>query len=773
VLVATATIGATTPGLAQQPQAGAPATQTASRSYSIAAGPLTRALEEFSRRTGVAVIDPQALAEGVETRGLSGEYTDQEALRRLLEGTGLTYRYTSARQIRLERGDVGGMGDGPVEIAGVTVTGLRQTMSSPKYTAPLRDVPQTISVIPAEVIEAQGVTALRDVVRNVPGLTVNAGEGGATPGDNFNIRGFSARSDLFVNGVRDLGGYSRETFNIEQVEVTKGPGSVYSGRGSTGGSVNLVTKTPTTGSEFYAATVGVGNADFTRAAVDLNQPLEGLSLRGLGVRMNASWQNAGIAGLDVVKNRSWGVAPSVAFEPNADTRLTVDYSHVQQENIPAYGMQNNETDGPLTGSNPRAFYGLRSLDREDVSASTLTGRVERYLGDQFSLRTQVGYIGTDVDRIVTFGQTNGTRSSRSHITSDQNVTGAVDLTGRFDTGSVGHTAVAGVEIIREESSRATYEFTAPPPPIEDLANPNPDAPYAGEAIRRRPSRQVEATTSSAYIFDTVRLSPALELNGGLRYDHFSPVYRDSLDVIQEPRTTADALTWRAGAVVKPAPYGSIYFSYGTSFNPSGETLALSGDGASGVQPEKNRSFEVGTKWDLLDERLSLTGAVFRTEKTNARMDDPDDPLGEAIILAGRQRAQGFEAGISGRPVPGWVVIGAYTFMESEILTGNEGTVGNPLPNTPKHAASLWTTYLFPWRLEVGGGVRFVDERWLRPTSTVPSYTAFDAEAAYVVNENLTLRLNLQNLTDATYFDQGRFWVPAAGRSAKFFAAVRY
>jgi catecholate siderophore receptor len=237
--------GFTSPAFAQEPAPLPARAQPATRQFDIPAGSLRGAIQAFARATGLVVTDPQSLVGELFSPGVTGTFSDEDALRQILGATGITYRFTNARTLRLQRVDLPGLATSGVDtLPTIAVEGMRDRPSSPKYSAPPRDVPQSITIVPGRVIEAQGATSLRDVVRNVPGLTVNAGEGGATPGDNFNLRGFTARGDIFVDGVRSEGGYSRETFNVEQVEVTKGPGSAYIGRGSTGGAINLVTKTP-------------------------------------------------------------------------------------------------------------------------------------------------------------------------------------------------------------------------------------------------------------------------------------------------------------------------------------------------------------------------------------------------------------------------------------------------------------------------------------------------------------------------------------------------
>lgn len=762
VLLATAVVGTSpTPLAAQAPTQQSGQSNNAPKQFEIAEGPLSDALAAFTRATGIVVLDQGALVGDQTTAGVRGMMTTTDALRRLLSGTGITYRVANARQIRLTKGDVADA----TQLSNVTVVGARSQISaaSPKYTEPVRDIPQSITVVPQSVLESQGVTSLRDAVRNISGLTVNAGEGGATPGDNFNIRGFSARSDIFVNGVRDVGGYSRETFNIEQVEVTKGPSSVYAGRGSTGGSINLVTKTPHAGSA-YNGGIGVGSADYKRMTADINQPLDDMGLKGSGVRLNAQYQYSGTPGVAVINNKSWGVAPSVAFGLTGKTQFTADFLHAAQDNLPTYGV-NSTSGGPPEGVDTHQYFGVRNLDFERVRADQGTARLTHAFNDAVTLRNLTSWGQTDVHRIVTSANPDGTRRSPSHITYDRNLTNQTVLNAGFKTANIEHAVVTGAEVTHEGSRFASYVFTGALPKITDLKNPSEEDQFTGTYKEGKPRRSATANSVGFYSFDTMKFGSHWEVSGGLRYDTFSPQYKDSLER-ELPRTDSRALTWRAGTVFKPTEEASFYAAYGTSFNPTGELLSLDNRGTTGLEPEKNRSVEVGTKWDTFRRRLLLTAAVFRTEKTNARITDPLDPSGASLVLAGKQRVDGFEVGASGRLAENWNLFGGWTWLDGKIIHGNAGQDGTVIPNTPKHTLNVWTSGRVLGRLELGGGVRHVGERLRTATQSVPAYTAWDADAALPVTRSLLFRLNLVNLTDATYYDSGRYWVPASGRAVR-------
>src|SRR5262249_35970082 len=297
------------------------------RRYDIPAGPLSAVVPAFERVSGVHLTLPADAVLAISSPGISGTLTVDQALAAMLAGTDLTFRILGPTAALLEFRTAS-------ESVQVTAERPGANIASPKYTEPLRDVPQTITVIPRAVMEEQGTTTLRDVMRNVTGITFQAGEGGTPAGDQMTIRGFSARTDLFIDGVRDFGGYARDTFNVEQGEGAKGPTSAMAGRGSTGGSVNLVSKTPTLAASRVLNVEG-GSADHKRVTADLNQPISGLS--GASLRVNAMWTDTGVPGRDVVANRGWGLAPGAAFGLASPTRVRLGYLHPPHTNNPHHG----------------------------------------------------------------------------------------------------------------------------------------------------------------------------------------------------------------------------------------------------------------------------------------------------------------------------------------------------------------------------------------------------------------------------------------------------
>jgi catecholate siderophore receptor len=741
-----------------------------SQRFDIPPGPLETVLATFQKLTDLQALIPNEKLRAIPSPGVSGVYTVENALAQILAGTGVSYRFTGPKIVTLELQGVAAS----VEILG------RITASSPKYTEPLRDTPQTISVIPKTVIEEQGATTLRDVLRNVPGLTMTAGEGGTPAGDNLTLRGFSARNDIFVDGARDLGPQSRDPFNLEQVEVAKGPGSAFTGRGSAGGSINLVSKAPTV-NRFFAGTISGGSDATKRFTGDINLPIKDRT----AFRLNFMAHDSGVAGRDVVENQRWGVAPSILFGLGTRTRLTLSYYYVGQDNISDYGIPwvpatNNALpefrDKPAPV--PRdTFYGFRDRDYENLRSDLATVKIERDFNDSTTLRNQLRFGYSSRDSLATpprFADNNSTtvnRELRSWIAEDRAFDNQTDLRSRFSTGKIEHSLVTGLALTYENNQR---QNRSAPNATTTLLNPNPDDVYAGAITLDPRFGDITGKSVALYAFDTVKLNKYVELNGGLRFDRFDV---DGVSTTLVPVKRLDEMvSWRTGIVVKPKEEGSVYVSYATSLSPSLEGLSYS-TANTAIEPEKTYNLEVGSKWDLIDERLSINGAIFRVEKTNARTPGilPDDP---PQVLQGRQRVQGIELGASGGITRALRVFGAYTLLDSEIVKSNTPTeVGRRIQNTPRNSFNIWTTYLLPHRITLGGGPRFVGRRFGNNINTrqVEAYWLLDAMASFPVSKHLDLRLNLYNLTNEYYFDRlgGGHLVPGAGRSVLVSAGFRF
>ena len=753
----------------------------------IGAGPLADAIRELEALTGVTVQAPADLIVSLTTGGASGRLSLDQVLDRLLAGTGLTYRVISPRLVVIEL---------RVSGSSVDVTASLPVVTSAKFPASLIDTPQTITVVPRQVIEAQGATTLRDVLRNVPGVTMQAGEGGGgLPGDTMTIRGFSASGDIFVDGIRDVGAYSRDAFNLEQVEVVKGPASTFGGRGSTGAAINMATKSPRLASMETGSVTG-GSAGTARTTVDINEPLKWLG-DGAAFRVNAMWQDAGVPGRDVVNNRSWAVAPSLAVGLSGPTRATVAYQHLEQDNVPDYGLPWGASTDPATGGvyptgafnatpaiDQANFYGLRNYDFERITNDVATVRLDRDWSEaRFS--NVVRFSETFRDSAITAPRPPNRQLQRREMRNSA-FANQSSLGTSVSTGAIRHDLSAGLDLARETTfSRNSAQTTNQPQ--TNIRTPNPDDTPFGPmpAITGNPG---EATTSTvgAYLFDTAALGRRVQVSGGVRWDHADVGYRQTTlatGAVTELGRTDSMVSWRGGLVYKPSPSGSVYLGYGTSFNPASEAgttgTALSGSDTAvnsvTLEPERSRNLEVGAKWAAFQDRMAVTGALFRTEKTNART---RNLANEPFVLAGRQRVQGLELGVSGQIAPGLTGLASFAWMNSRIVeSANPVEDGRDLALTPERTASIWATWQVRRRVTVGGGAQFMDAIFRNTTTdlSVPAYWLVNAMGAYDINAHLSLRVNATNLTNEQYVDRvgGGHYVPGPRRAIQVTTSVGF
>ena len=669
----------------------------------------------------------------------------------------------------------------------IVITGEKYRINTLNSRLPdVRDAPQSISIIPREIIEQQAATTLNDVLRNVSGISMAAGEGGGGPGgDNLTLRGFGARNDIFVDGIRDFASYTRDTFNVEQVVVVMGPASAQTGRGSTGGYINLFSKQPKLGT-FVSGTVGVGLPGFKRTTADINLGGESVGLGGgTALRVNMLYHDADTPGRDHVETHRIGFAPSVAVGLGTSTRAILSYFRLQQNNQPDYGIpfvpDSNEVltefhnrPAPVDYDN---YYGLLERDYEKTKANIATFALEHDLTPavRLSNTTRYGYATRDsVYSAPRFLETTSTlirAQPQSRDTVDKILLNQSNVFARFDTGSIRHDAIAGFEISWEKSRNQLRSVTEGDP--TDLFDPDPARPWEGtiddlpgEVVRAR------ADTVAAYVFDTAHLSEQFLITGGLRWEQNKSEFHPapSQTTLADIERKDSYLTWRAGMTYKPVHNLSLYVGAGTSVNPSIENLTQTNpsEAQGALEPERSRTYEIGAKWDGFGGKLLLATALFRTDKTNART--PGLPGEPDLVLDGKQRVDGFEIGATGRITEDWQVIGSYTYLDSEVRNSNTETeVGNRLGNVPKHSGSLWTLYKLPQGVEIGGGVRYVSSRYTNVANTrkVGDYWLADATVGYDINAKTTLRVNVFNIFDERYADalSGGHFIPGAGRSA--------
>ncbi|MDO9711706.1 TonB-dependent receptor [Paracraurococcus lichenis] len=642
----------------------------------------------------------------------------------------------------------------------------------------VREAPQSITVVPRALIEERGATSLREALRNVTGISLAAGEGGFS-GDNLTLRGFSARNDFFIDGIRDSAQYTRDPFFLDSVEVLKGPSSIMFGRGSTGGAINLTTRMPKQGNSGELTLTGMTPFGL-RSTADVN-----LAAGDVAVRLNAMAHTQDQSGRTRVNNERWGVAPSATWGLGTNTQLSLHYLHQSEDNVPDFGVPfANGLPVPVSRG---AFYGLNNLDRERTETDVVTATMRHRFADGISLRntTRYGNYTRDID--ATAPRLIGTVTPSTNLANvlvnrqpqvrngvDTILQNQTELRVVANTGPVRHQIVAGLEAGRETAQLA--RFTTNARPAANLFAPDFYQPFT-EIRTLNTNTETTAYTVGAFLVDQMQLGEYFEVLVGGRYDMFNAEYTQlaaATRVSTNFNRTDNMFSWRGALVFKPWTSVRTYFAAGTSFNPSAEALTLAANTAN-LDPERNRSFELGASWDVTQD-LAIRGALFRIEKTNARTPDPTN--GTLNVLDGEQRSDGFEVSAAGRITRDWNVIAGYTYIDGEITkSNNPAERGRQLLNTPRNTATLWTSYDLPYGVQLGGGLSYIDARYGNNTNTVrvPAYTRFDAALAWSVTEKVQLRVNALNLTDKRFYEgvyQGNV-TPGAGRTFLFTVAARY
>jgi catecholate siderophore receptor len=688
----------------------------------------------------------------------------------------------------LPASDVGPGSDAQLEQ--VTIGGVRSLLKD-KLPDDLQDTPQSITVVTEKLMAEQGATRLEDALVNVPGITLNAGEGTAR-GDTVNLRGFSAFNDFFLDGIRDAAVYTRDAFDLQSVEVVKGPSAILFGRGSTGGAINQVTKAPLL-TQLQSVTTDFGTNDLYRATADINEPFSPSS----AVRLNAMAESSAVADRDLVKNRRWGLAPAVAFGIGEADTFTLAYLHQQENNLPDVGI-------PLLLGYPApvphdADFGLAS-DSQHVKDDIATARYKHTFNEDLFVAETVRYAHYFFDYRYTmpnYGSNLPTaatplddilvgRDAAASRGVQTNLTNQTDLTARFATGGIGHTLVTGFELSRQTSDIGRYNnpFNSNNAwiPETPLLDPDPYEPLA--AFQPIASEQdTTAHTASVYVTDTIAVTRYLDIVGGARFDHFSADYSQTT-VATGARLLLDHVdnlgSPRAAVIFKPTPMQSYYFSYGTSFDPSAESLTLTTKTAD-LGPVKAKSFEVGTRQGLMDGALSVTGALFKTTVDNAQTNDPENP--NLTVLNGNQRVEGAELGANGYVTRHWEIAAGYAYLDSKtIASGTAAYVGKELANTARHSLNLWNEYEFSNAFEAGLGVNWLGHRFddFANTASLPGYVVWNAMASYKINDSISVQLNGMNLFNRFYLANAYYTsasenhvIPGAGRSGRLSIRVQF
>ncbi len=844
-LAAYAVIGGTRSALAAATNAGpqgsgAPAATLPLKRFNISAGPLDEAIAAYEKATGlnVKVVLPEGTLAGFRSHGVVGLYREDEALRLILVGTGLNYRAQDAATMV-----VGVQANDTVSVT-APVAG---SISLDKFTEPLLETPQSINVVPQYVMQDQAVSTLRDTVRNVPGISLAAGEAGAQ-GDNLTIRGFTARNDIFLDGIRDFGSYYRDSFNYEQAEVLEGPAGIQFGRGSTGGVINQESKVPQL-EKFEDVQMQFGTDLTRRFTADIDSPLAD-KFGGAAFRANFMAEEAGVAGRDAAEIRRFGIAPSISVGLNTRTNATLSYVHLSEDDTPDYGLP--WLFNKLAPANRQSYFGFPDESYLKTNDDIMTLRVEHEFSPRFNLHTiarAANYprqaqitepqicsnaslsvpVGGVVATLPTLAYNSAetcpytpetpaseiTQVNRNQIQT-KSVEGILwdqtEVTARFNALGAEHNLVAGGEGGQEISNPIRTSYTINginTVPDTTLLNPNEAQPFAGTgyitSVVHTKSRSI-----GLYFIDTMKLGRLFELSGGVRWDRFDTGYNlyqptppagGTVTASVPPISRLDEQpSYRAAFVYTPSTRGSLYFDYGTSWDPDAESLSLSVGLVNGnVAPEENVSYEAGTKWNFLGERLLAEGAWFRTVKDNAHETSPTNS--NDIVAAGNQLVEGVQFSVVGRMPEGMDLVAGYAYLHSDVLYSQffPTAVGYPLANVPGQTFNLFATHRLPWRLNGGLGGNYLGSRTASSTvpyvptgfavnpngpgyvvtsvamKQVPGYWVFSAMLKRPLTEKLEFQANVNNLFNRYYIDlpHPSHLIPGAGASALIGVTLRF
>jgi catecholate siderophore receptor len=671
----------------------------------------------------------------------------------------------------------------------------------------VQDIPQTVQVINQQTMQQQGVTNLDQALRNVPGVTVAIGEGGGgLNGDQFRIRGFQAKGDIYLDGLRDFGVYTRDSFAYEQVQVLKGPSSESFGFGTTGGAINVVLKNAKLGNFMdIEGTLGMG--PLFRGVVDLNREIA----PNTAVRLVAMGHKQDIVDRDHLFNDRWGFLGSVGFGLGTNTTATLSYLHQDGRRLPDMGQPIITPAGqigrPISefGVDRRNYYG-KANDLDDSAADIFTMRFKSEVApgitisndmriahyDRYFAQTVVNCPAPVCVNGVANGNFNvaygfgGPAGYQQETFGGQNITTAVL---KFNTGPLRHEFIVGSDIYMVRNDRTNGFPNAALKVPGTIAFPafNPVVPVVINPNDKRSSNGLDL---AVFASDRVWFTDQISVLGGVRLDRYTSEAGTTDPATGFPNPIATNTEYlaspKASVIWEPVNWQTYYATYARSYsNLAGEfvTNALNVIANPTLEPEQNDLYEVGAKINLLNGRLGLTGALFRVRKGNSVQTDPT--TGDVVQTNETQQVQGIELGLTGKVTDQWTVQFAYAFMQSEILSAPPAqfaNVGNRVAFVPEHAVAFWTTYdiaphvRIPGKLLVGGGVFYTDEYFVNSANSaiIPDSIVLNGLVSYEVDK-YRFAVNVFNLTDEVYYDAGfgNRAVLAAGRTVTVTGGFRW
>jgi len=645
--------------------------------------------------------------------------------------------------------------------------------SGTKTLTPLRDVPQSVTVVTRQLMQDQLMTSVGDIVRYVPGITLHQGENNR---DQVVIRGNSSSADFYLDGVRDDVQYYRDLYNLDRVEALKGPNALIFGRGGAGGVINRVTKEAGFGAQ---REVDLQNGSYSnkRVTADFDQPLG----EKLALRVNGLYEDSGSFRNFVDLQRS-GIAPTLTFLPSDATKITLAYEHLHDVRVADRGITSFQ--GRPADVDIDTYYGNPNDSHVRANVNLAAATVEHHSGE-LTLRNRTLFGDYDrgyqnfVPGAVTADKSQVTLTAYNNATQRQNLFNQTDLTTAIDSGSMRHTLLVGAEVGRQltDNFRNTGFFNnAATSILVPYANPTIDTPVTFRQNATDADNHLVTNVGALYAQDQVELSSHLQLIAGLRFDRFDLQYHNNRNGDQLGRVD-NLVSPRAGIVVKPLATLSIYGSYSVSYLPSsGDQFSSLTTITQELKPEKFNNYEVGVKWDAFDS-LSLITAVYRLDRTNTRSTDPNDPT--RIVQTGSQRTNGFEIGLNGRITPDWSIAGGYAYQDAFVTSATAAArAGAIVAQVPRNTLSLWNNYQIHPKVSAAVGIIYRSEMFaaIDDTVTLPAYTRVDAAAYYSLTKDLRLQVNVENLFDKKYWadaDSNTNVSPGSPRALRVGLAARF
>ncbi|MFL6215188.1 MAG: TonB-dependent siderophore receptor [Blastocatellia bacterium] len=626
--------------------------------------------------------------------------------------------------------------------------GAMAISSATKTLTPLRDVPQSVTVVTHEQIKDQQMLSLGDVVRYVPGVTAHQGENNR---DQIIFRGNSSSADFFVNGVRDDVQYYRDLYNLDSIEVLRGPNAMIFGRGGGGGVINRVTKEAGS-APLHEITLLGGSYGSKRVAVDFDQPLNKL----LALRLNGVAEQSS-SFRDFVNLERYGINPTATLMPGQQTRITLSYENFRDRRVADRGItswQGKPADVPIS-----TFFGNPDESRVRALVNLGSVAIEHQAG-HLNIRNRTQFGGYDrfyqnfVPGAVTADHSQVSLSAYNNATHRFNVFNQTDLTYSLSTGRVRHGLLGGVEFGRQltDNFRNTGFFNNTATSIlAPLDNPTIHTPMTFRQSATDADNHLKTDVAAAYVQDQIELSRTIQVVAGLRFDRFDLQYRNNRTG-ENLRRTDHLVSPRLGVIFKPMARLSVYGNYGVSYLPSsGDQFSSLTTITQQVKPEKFNNYEVGVKWDI-NRSLSFTTAAYRLNRTNTRATDPNDPT--RIVQTGSQRSNGYEVGLNGNVTKAWKVTGGYAYQDAFISSATIAAhAGAQVAQVPHHTFSLWNNYQVIARLGAGLGLIHRSDMFAAVDNkvTLPGYTRADAAIFFRLTERLRLQANVENLLDRKYY----------------------